>query len=778
MLKSLFNFRFRLTAAIFLVALGATVTGLVYYYLNAKRQIWSQMSNRVKDFGKIGVTLMNADDLRYLEKLDTNLNDTRRNTAPVPVSGATLSALADDEKIKIIRTTPFQIIVQKLRRLRFASGKSAVYESILPAGLEASAEPQIHRAWIAGVKMHMHAPNFLRVLCADEFEEIDRNNNQRIDPEESIYHIGDVFNARGLTGLSAALAGEVTVGSGYRSEHSGVYISGYTPLKNAKGEVIALLVIDFSAATEFDALFRLKVTGYYIIIAALLFSIMAAATTSRFLLRPLEVMQKAAVRIGQRDFSVRVATQSRDELADLAFALNLMAQELGEYSTQMERRIAARTSEISGILEALEQGILTVDNRGLIQSEYSAATLRIFATDDLANRKFSTLFENEKLAQSVDRFINLFFSRNDISVQMLEKANPLREIEYINGAGATKNLRFSFRPLFAEDGTTVGRLLVSIIDDTDEAKLRERITLAETQQRSELDTLMNLIRIPQPILEAFIEQQEAYLSAGKDLIIRFDSIDPASVTAFAQQVHALKGNALQLGFDELGTLLHRIEDHLEVILRQTPYDRRFTRHEISQILNLSEQAIISRETLVARIRHLIGAAENSGANNQLSRLRAFWLSKIQERAAIAGIQIAPEVSFADGSERVVGQLHNVIVQLLRNTFAHGIESAAERQNRGKPAELSIRLIITRAMTGFAVTYYEDGRGFAQIAQGSTLTLAELLQKGLTGAQRSATLEAGRGLGMDFIASSIQSLRGDLRITSQNSSTIIHITLPD
>ena len=82
------------------------------------------------------------------------------------------------------------------------------------------------------------------------------------------------------------------------------------------------------------------------------------------------------------------------------------------------------------------------------------------------------------------------------------------------------------------------------------------------------------------------------------------------------------------------------------------------------------------------------------------------------------------------------------------------------------------------MTGFAITYYEDGRGFSQIPQGSTLTLAELLQKGLTGAQRSATLEAGRGLGMDFIASSIQNLSGDLRITSQNSSTIIHITLPD
>jgi len=778
MLRSLFNFRFRLTAAIFLIALGATVTGLVYYYLDAKRQIWSQMTNRVKDFGKIGITLFNAEDLKYLEKLDLSLNDPRRQKAPVPVEGVTLTALADEEKTKIVRTTTFQLLVQKLRRLRYASGKEPVYESILPAGLRATAEPQIHRVWIAGIKMHAFAPNYLRVLCADEFEEIDRNNNQKIDAEESIYNVGDVFNGRGLKGLIAAVRGELTVGSGYRTEQSGVYISGFTPLKNAKGQVIALLVIDFSAATEFDALFRLKVTGYYIIIAALLFSIMAAATTSRFLLRPLDVMQKAAVRIGQRDFSVRVSTQSRDELADLAYAMNLMAQELGEYSTQMERRIAARTSEISGILEALEQGILTIDNRGLIQSEFSAAALRIFAADDLTNRKFSSLFADEKLSESVDRFIALFFSRNDISAQMLERANPLREIEYVNSSGQTKHLRFLFRPLYGDDGKQVSRLLVSIVDETDEAKLRERISLAETQQRSELDTLINLIRIPAPILEGFIGQQQAYLAAGKNLIMRFDSLDEAETRAFAQQVHALKGNAMQLGFSELADLLHRIEDHLEVMLRQANYDRRYVRHDISQLLNRSEQVIVSRETLFDRIRQLISTPESQGTDGQLSRLRAFWLSKIQERASIAGISVIPEVSFVPGSEKVVGQLHNIIVQLLRNTFAHGIESAAERQSRGKAKELTIRLIITRAMAGFTCTYFEDGRGFSQIPQGGTLTLSDLLQKGLTGTPKSATLEAGRGIGMDYIASSIQSLRGDMRITSQNNSTIIHITLPD
>jgi hypothetical protein len=318
MLRNFFNFRFRLSAAIFAVAVSGTVAGLLYYYEIASRQIWSQMTNRVKDFGKIGITLFNAEDLKFLEKLDLEINSTPAGV-PGPDRLSTLprgaetrfSALSDEEKMQIVRKNQFQFIVQKLRHLRQASGKKPVHDSTLPAASTGDARqlPQIRRVWIAGIKMHAVAADFLRVLCADEFEEIDRNNNQKIDPWESIYHVGDIFSGRGESGIKAALSGEAGVGQTYRSENTGVYISGYTPVKNNLGETIALLVVDFSAATEFDAIFNLKITGYYIIIGVLLFSVLAAATMSRLLLRPLEEMQQAAIRIGQRDFSIRIKAQ-------------------------------------------------------------------------------------------------------------------------------------------------------------------------------------------------------------------------------------------------------------------------------------------------------------------------------------------------------------------------------------------------------------------------------------------------------------------------------------
>jgi transcriptional regulator of aromatic amino acid metabolism len=88
-----------------------------------------------------------------------------------------------------------------------------------------------------------------------------------------------------------------------------------------------------------------------------------------------------------------------------------------------------RTREISGILGALEQGLLTIDRRGIIQAEHSRATLAIFATPEIAHRKFSSLFSDEKIQSAVDKYVEVFFAGQNISEQMLERANPLREVE-------------------------------------------------------------------------------------------------------------------------------------------------------------------------------------------------------------------------------------------------------------------------------------------------------------------------------------------------------------
>ncbi|MCS6972712.1 MAG: HAMP domain-containing protein [Leptospiraceae bacterium] len=506
MLRRFFSFRFRLGAAIFLVSFLATLIGLVLFYHLGSKLVWKQMSDRIHDYGKLGVILLSPEDIRYLEQLDIKLHTTKATTA-----GATLSALTDEEKQAILRMSSHQAVMQKLRRLRQASSRAAVFDSPLLAISLPDVEPQIRRVWLAGAQLHALAPFHLRVLASDEVQEIDRNGNGKIDPEEKIYQIGDIFNGTGEKALQKALSGELALTSGYRDQASSVFITGYTPVKNAAGIVIALLIIDFSVAGEFDALFRIKVIGYYIMVGVLLISIAVAYAVSKLLLRPLEEIQLAALRIGQRDFSVRIAVQSHDELADLAEAINLLAHELGEYATHIEKRIQSRTQEIAAILSALDQGVLTLDRNGIIQPEFSAATANIFGANELAGQLFTTLFTDENLGKAVAQYLEVFFrSGKDISPTMLERANPLQRITITNLRGEKKHLRFFFRPIFSPEGE-IARLLVTIIDDTAEIQLQEKIAVAEADKHTEFESLIQLVRVPLPILEEFINQQKIFL---------------------------------------------------------------------------------------------------------------------------------------------------------------------------------------------------------------------------------------------------------------------------
>ncbi|HMY10159.1 MAG TPA: hypothetical protein PKC74_00950, partial [Turneriella sp.] len=147
------------------------------------------------------------------------------------------------------------------------------------------------------------------------------------------------------------------------------------------------------------------------------------------------------------------------------------------------------------------------------------------------------------------------------------------------------------------------------------------------------------------------------------------------------------------------------------------------------------------------------------------------------KAAEYSVPAAVEVSFAPGSEQAVHELHNVIVQLLRNTFAHGLEDTSERSFRGKPQPLHISLVAVVSGDQVELTYREDGRGIAGLPLGLTVPVQEMLQKGLTSSHKSATLEAGRGLGMEYIASSVAALRGKVTVNTSERETIFRIVVP-
>ncbi|MCE9574266.1 MAG: chemotaxis protein CheA [Deltaproteobacteria bacterium] len=142
---------------------------------------------------------------------------------------------------------------------------------------------------------------------------------------------------------------------------------------------------------------------------------------------------------------------------------------------------------------------------------------------------------------------------------------------------------------------------------------------------------------------------------------------------------------------------------------------------------------------------------------------------------------------------VIDQLGDALLHILRNSMDHGLEAPGERIAAGKPARGTVRLAAAHEGAHVVITIADDGRGIdatavrrkaeAQglIAPDAVLseqeTLALIMRPGLS-TSRAVTEVSGRGVGMDVVKRTIESLRGTIAISSRaGAGTTLRLTLP-
>lgn len=242
---------------------------------------------------------------------------------------------------------------------------------------------------------------------------------------------------------------------------------------------------------------------------------------------------------------------------------------------------------------------------------------------------------------------------------------------------------------------------------------------------------------------------------------------------------------------------------------------RIRTQRLDQLLDLvSElavaQSMVAQDETVVRERHGPLATKVLQTTKIVRELQALGLSlrMVPLRALFQRMQrLVRELSHQSGKDvtlvtegadteidrRMAEVLTDPLVHMVRNAIDHGIETADERTARGKPARATLRLTARHAAGTVVIEIGDDGKGLDRdrilatarerglVTDGSTLSDADvwrlIFEPGLSTSDAVTDL-SGRGVGMDVVLQSVESLRGRIDIVSTaGEGTTFTIRLP-
>ena len=166
---------------------------------------------------------------------------------------------------------------------------------------------------------------------------------------------------------------------------------------------------------------------------------------------------------------------------------------------------------------------------------------------------------------------------------------------------------------------------------------------------------------------------------------------------------------------------------------------------------------------------------------------------VRETAAAAGkrVQLVQTGGETSLDKAVLDRLSEPLIHLVSNAIVHGIEPADVRRRAGKPEEGTVRLEAAPEAGRVVIRATDDGRGLDERAirkkaesLGQELRPDEVVSlrnliflPGLSTAEQVSTL-AGRGVGLDVVASAIHALGGTIDVeTAPGKGTSFIMSLP-
>jgi len=443
------------------------------------------------------------------------------------------------------------------------------------------------------------------------------------------------------------------------------------------------------------------------------------------------------------------------------------------------------------VFENVKQGIFLMDKDFKISELYSKAMEEIFEEEKIAKANFMKLMSPRlvKRDQSALEMFGKHLFNPDIDEEVLNQLNPVEEVEIFsikkNKTINSRHLIISFSRIIYEN--KIASVLINVKDQSETVLMQKKIAETEEKNKRESEQLLSILNVDADQLSDFLIQTKQSINDiseeyEKNKVKDFKNL----INYTCEVIHKLKGNAMFIDIQLLVDKFHNIENtisHLkekDTIIANDFLTILYELNEINSIIENMQKMFLKMSRVNT---NLLENIEESSTNSKLK----FELKKGLE---ILSRQKGKRVilDFNDNGHIITKNhrdiLKNIIVQLFRNSLAHGIETKEERENARKPLLSIIQINIEKMLHDtILISYQDDGKGLeldkiVQSAIENKICTKEAISKmttreqvelifshGLSTSDSVDTL-TGRGQGLSLVKSIIKSNRGKYALSSK------------
>ncbi len=539
--------------------------------------------------------------------------------------------------------------------------------------------------------------------------------------------------------------------------------------------------------------------------------------------RPLQAQLSSLATTLQHTSSAAAARLRGLLAAGVLAALVLAAAAAYFQITRARHERAARDAQeqTRDILKTVREGFFLLDANYRIGSVWSDALSRMFSRTDFAGLSFEELLKDLVPAATLTtatKYIKLLWG-DRAHENLMKSINPLGQLEITmenaHGGKETRYLQFDFHRVMGPEG--IKHVLCSVGDITSSVLLARELHDSQENANQQLDMMLGMMHCDPLQLVSFLDTAETGLKLVNTILrepARTDAEFRKKLTGLFREMHAIKGEASALNLKSVATRVHALEDMVSECKKRPELSGNDFLPLVLKLDDLLAHLRSVRE-MAARLTTLkdtpVGAAAME-ATAPVPRPPAAPAERPQPRAVedlSPTLQSMAERLAQDHAKRLrlsltglsevpsaySATIKDCLIQMLRNSAVHGIESPDARRGQAKDDTGVVRVDFRKTGEGYELVFEDDGAGIAPEAlkaaavrrnlvteeeaslMDTRSTMALIFRPGFS-TQDDVSMDAGRGVGMDVVARSVYALGGKIGVsTHPGKFTRFKIVLP-